>query len=170
MAAPWPHPHSPLDLVFVVPGMMLQEQLVGTFGLTTRGGTVQPPCVAVTFYWFALPESCQHDPSSRQPSSSTGFRRQRNQARHCFREGESAELGGSWLTALANSPVPFTQSGTKQVSVRPAHGEARTAARLWGCEMRCWGAVCHLTVGLMRVCDRDGTKVPRVTIHSHSVL
>lgn len=50
---------------------------------------------AVTGHWFTLPESCEHDPGSRQPFSSAGLRRQWNQARHCLREGKPAEPGGA---------------------------------------------------------------------------
>ena len=52
--------------------------------------------VVVTFDWLSLPESCQHDPGSRQSFSRAGFRRQRNQARHCFREGKNAGPVESW--------------------------------------------------------------------------
>lgn len=58
--------------------------------LTALVGWYPCGCFQPAWCLFPPPESCEHDPGSRQPVSRPGLRRQWNQARHCFREGKAA--------------------------------------------------------------------------------
>lgn len=107
---------------------------------------------AVTGHWFPLPESCEHDPGSRQSSSSAGLRRQWNQACHCFREGKPAEPGGTAQGLQRASPLVHTVAFADASPRGPAHREVAegTGCRS-GCETCCRGGA----EGVSVTGDRD---------------